>query len=705
MTQGRAKGQASVELISYLGLFMLALAAALIYFYPDWETKNRFSTAEVTVSDIRQTTDNVYTSGPGRRETITIRVPSGVSGTQASDNRILMRLQLPGGGTSDALEVTKAPLKGYIPTQEGTHQLTIEYMNSGFVVLGSGLSIEPSFTELKTTPDNRTNFTVTVSNSADRTISAINVSVSGQESWFTLNETGFSLNKGEDKALLIQVTTPGMILPITYTNYLKAESADAYAEATVNVIVEGVVCGDTVKELLESCETRTPFTFPDNNNPYCPNPGGGGGSVQCDATNTRYKAYDQHGQCLSDCTCTQDTPEWVTCGSGCVDPQYCNNCPHCFDGAQNCGETIIDGGGACPICDGTDDILEGFQCSLGQTRQCGGPECSGTQTCERIGTAGCGWGVCSTSGQHCQNGVKCCTCAGDPTNPVKTFNATWAPTDCAGNVTTCGFPTTCQAGTYTQICTGLDACSANLSDIRASNISGCVGQTCGEAQNQCYDNVYPCHGSQTTFTCSMEGSCQSTTQENLLACGSESSCLPPQALILHKLDINDPSDYVDAPKSYASVPGFYFNWPAICTDANFKITTYTQMYHTDPGAYAPYMNGTLYLYGKGYHIYNQFYHDDCHWTQCQHNSDGIKRSYIRIGTNASNYLEYTSPVWKPEWQRGSINLENPARKRGTVNWSDIRYLQFGYVVNRECQSTDSGCGYCHMWLDSVTLER
>jgi len=223
----KRRGQASIEVISYIGMFMLAIAALMTYFYPEWTTNNRVNTAQITVRDIRNTVDEVYNSGPGTRHTITVNVPSGVVMSQAADNRVIMQLTMPGDITTDVFEVTNAPIKGSIPRQEGIHKIAIDYSESGIVSVGTSLSLNPTVVDVDTTSKNTTNFTITCENNGDKTINNIDVVVVGETpEWIRLNETSFNLAKGELRSITASVETPDNILPVAYTNYVVAESSE-----------------------------------------------------------------------------------------------------------------------------------------------------------------------------------------------------------------------------------------------------------------------------------------------------------------------------------------------------------------------------------------------------------------------------------------------------------------------------------------------
>jgi hypothetical protein len=179
----RERAQVSIELVTYVGLFSLAISAAALLVYPHWETQRRVNTAELTVADLRSVADAVYSSEPGRRQTITINVPSGVIWTSVDNHIINMALELPRDGITEVIEITKAPVKGNIPKEEGLHKVTVEYMSTGYVVLGSHLSMSPAYQLLETTAENSSNYTITLENTGDKSLTGISFIVDADNGW------------------------------------------------------------------------------------------------------------------------------------------------------------------------------------------------------------------------------------------------------------------------------------------------------------------------------------------------------------------------------------------------------------------------------------------------------------------------------------------------------------------------------------------
>ena len=601
-------GQSSVELLSFLGFFILAISAVYLSFYPGWEEASRVGMAEASAGDLKVAVERAYSGGIGHKETISVRVPSGVSSSFVGDNRLMWRLKM-GSGFSDVLEVSSAPVVGYLPVGEGVHRVSVEHVRSGVVVVGGGLSIDPSFVRLDTTSGNVSNFIVNVSDVADVDFPRINLSVVGDSNgWFSFNESGFDLRSGESRLVLIGVDTPVAQLPGVYVDYLRAKSSAAYAESVVDVVL---------------------------------------GS-------------------------------WV------------------------------------------DDS----DCVLGESRSCGDGECAGgVQSCVFDGTRYV-WGGCSSFGGGCAS-MKCCVCGGAPGAPGAAFDGS-RNGDCAGRVKSCLLPGSCVGVEYGFECSGLGSCSAdydNSSGSAVSDYSACAGASCSDPANVCYDQEYPCHGRRTSFTCDGGGSCRGSMVQDDTVCAGFVGCAPPTAIVLHKLDVNEYVDYVESPMSHFGFAGGYpvFGDDGHCIsscaplgqpNSPFAKYTFTNIQYPDAGAYYPYRNGKLRIYGKAYQV-NEY----CAWrtgndyncrTSCVW-TDGWEffcgGNKLRIGNNQTSYFEYPGPRFDwGGWQRYTVDLSSPSGVVGSPDWNgSIGFLQFSYVAGSRCPSRDYGP--CFMYEDIVTLER
>ncbi len=683
-----ARGQTSIELLSYIGIFTLAVSAIYAEFYPAWTTSGRVATAEVTVSEVATVVEEVYSTGPGRRQTITVNIPSDVEYTQVSDNRVVLRLGLPGQKTTDIVEAVEAPLRGNVPRTEGTHRIAIEYMDAGFVLVGGSLGIRPKNTKVNMTADNSTSVIFHVVNNGADAISDVTVSsTAAPEYRIEFNVTDFDLMPGEEKAINCDVKTKADILPITYKSIVKAETPGEYADATLEIDVFGNACGDTIAQEPEECDTRTPFNFPDEDSPFCHNTQ----TVSCDILNHRYETRDAYGRCGIGCRCEEDAQYYVSCGADCTDPAYCLGCPHCQDGVRNCNEEGIDSGPAC----------QGYSCIPGETKPCGEAGCEGVKSCIKSGTDHI-WSTCSTYSNAC-TGVKCCTCGIDPANPSQNYNASiqMSVASCTGHFLGCGDRIGCIGGRFGYECAGLDSCQPDFdgSTVEAEkNPEYCNGQTCGDSGYTCADQEYPCHGKRTDYSCA-HGSCVPAAVEDDSVCWGFQSCDAPQEIILHKMD-NGWSPYVDGPSAAFLGPGNYYLWPEPC-EKFLGISRFMEgFYITDPGAYAPYRNGSLNFY------INSFYQDREHgdryysptWTSCG--------CHVRIGTDRHNWLEYGFTCPTKDYIKKTVSLSGaPTERNGTVDWDRIQYLEFrlGGILAQCAQYGHCSANYGR--VDYVTLKK
>ncbi|MFC2162310.1 hypothetical protein ACFLRF_01395 [Candidatus Altiarchaeota archaeon] len=367
------KGQSSIEYLTIISFIMLFLAGVLSYIYKDIAENSRFAIASSTMSDIRSAVDRVYAAGPGRKETITIMVPSRVLDTDVGDNRINMIMDTAEGPQSEVLEVVDSgKVTGYVPVVEGVYELPIEYKSNGVVYLGNGLLIVPDDIDLNLTSDNSTTFVCNVTNIGDKDIEDINATVAGlTASWFWVNDTDFDLPVGGVRPVLVNVTTPSGMLPVTFTNHCQASNPKNFAENNVNVRISGDICGDAVKAGTEECDAEIPFQFPVEDSMLCPNP-----ADICNESGNRLLTYDSFGFCDSSCNCGNDTAIEVICGTGCNNGPYCYSCDHCNDGVRNCQETTVDEGGYCSDPGGPWiplEPMEDINCTITYQGTCSGP--------------------------------------------------------------------------------------------------------------------------------------------------------------------------------------------------------------------------------------------------------------------------------------------------------------------------------------------
>jgi hypothetical protein len=587
-------GQASVEFLSCMGLLMLAVASVAAYSYDGWDAQRRLAMAETTVRDLRIVAERVYSAGQGSRQTITILVPEGARGTNVGDGIIGISLDLPGGLSTEVSEATKVPVRGHVPSAGGTHLVSVQHSSGGFVVIGRGLSVEPSIIAVEAAQGEAMNFSMTVSNLGDTPYESVGISFDGGTAgWSSANESGFELSQGEAMALDLRINVPADASPGTYAGRMSAEASDDFAEASVYVTVKGTA----------------------------PSPA----------------------------------------------------------------------------------------CSPGQVRECGLGDCGGgVSIC--VESAGVfAWGGCSTFGRHCGT-QKCCICGATAADPAPIYNgsADMSFRDCVGTGSSCSDPNTCSGWTYGFECSSLDGCAPDTDQSLhplSPSPGACEGRVCAPEERVCSDQSYPCHGSKTAHKCDKSGGCGEYPEEDASACLTLPSCGPLPTGILHKLDVNEWDDYVDADRSLRTYPGVYDSWPSPCLESSYSTDTFTEMYYTEPGAYAPYQNGTMSVYGKARHRADTWGRTE----ECNLFTEGrtgyCRPSVIKLGTDERNYNAYPAPALRRNWQRFTIDLKKPLEKVGSVDWGDIRFLEVRYVGVNECRSSgDPGCGECVLWLDYVTLQ-
>ena len=677
-----------MEILSYMGLLLLAGAAISVHVWGDWADSTKMSTASMAAADIAKTAESVWSHGPGSKKTITVRIPPDVIHGWAKDNRIIYRILLSSGST-DILETVDAPIRGTLPTQQGIHQLTIEYGYSGFVRVGGCLYIYPESIEKTLSSEESFSSVFYLTNLCPDDISDAELSVfGGPQGWALTNQTKIGVFAGNSTPFTFELTVPHDAGAGVRDFFISAESGPAYAESMVFVTVNSSFCGDGVLDESEQCEARAPGGLPDHSSPQCPSTV----RLVCDESNARYLWSQPYGTCTLECICADPEPVWKVCSTGCNDPIYCAACDHCADGVRNCAETSVDSGAACPVCDGNDDLAQGFECSLGQTRSCGGPGCEGTMTCERTGSS-CAWSDCTSYWRRC--GQKCCVCSGDPKNPTALFDGS-RHGDCPGSVSICDDPSSCAGISTGLICSSINECSKdtygefhNISD----DPSACMGMECAPETAICHEQSYPCMGERTISVCDSKGGCIPTTFRDDTVCSGIAACQAPKEIILHKMDFGG-RNYVDAPSSLWGGMGrlYYGNCE---TDSAYY--TIRGMHIRREGAYRPYQNGTLNFYARA----SVFVDDgsrrilDCPWyCGCD----------LRLGTDENNWVEWDIRCPPSHyWTKLSLDLKSePIDSMGEVDWDNIDYLRFRFgamlIVCFQCQA-------CYGNIDYVTLQR
>ncbi len=353
------RGQSSIEYMAAISFVLLAIASVGMYIYSDLETGNRMATASSTMQDIKKTADRVYASGPGRKETITIRVPTGVKKTEVRNGLIGMAVAIPNAGDTDNIEVVDADrVIGKIPSRDGIYQLPIEYKPSGVLVIGTGLLVEPAIIIYTTSP-NATTFLINVTNIADKNITGIGMTAGGRNpGWFAFNDTGFSLDVLEVKTINVSVTIPAGEIPSIYTSYMQASTPEYFDENTVEIHVGGDICGDTNRTIGESCETDEMFVWPSLDDDECEN------TPEEGCHGDDYVIHvNPHGKCIS-CKCYNDTRIIPGACAGGVEPTL--YVP--IDDMENPNVTIL---GECPtnITQSTESIGGTYSSNINFTQE------------------------------------------------------------------------------------------------------------------------------------------------------------------------------------------------------------------------------------------------------------------------------------------------------------------------------------------------
>ncbi|MBU0460443.1 MAG: hypothetical protein KKH52_04600 [Nanoarchaeota archaeon] len=135
--QKKRKAQASMEYIVIIGI-VLVLLIPLFYFAINKSSESiKVNQAEQVVQSLSQAADEVYTLGSGTKKYVWVSIPGSVQSTSVGDSEIVLVIGM-GEETSDIVGSTKAPVTGSIPLMKGTYKISVEHLETGFVLIGVG---------------------------------------------------------------------------------------------------------------------------------------------------------------------------------------------------------------------------------------------------------------------------------------------------------------------------------------------------------------------------------------------------------------------------------------------------------------------------------------------------------------------------------------------------------------------------------------
>ena len=119
-------------------LIGFALLVALpLFYYAITESSNniRLNQAEDAVNTIAKAADSVYSLGPGTKKYVNVIIPGGVEQSFIDGNAIKLKVSI-FGNVADIYARSKASLIGTAPLVRGSHRISVEALESGYVQIG-----------------------------------------------------------------------------------------------------------------------------------------------------------------------------------------------------------------------------------------------------------------------------------------------------------------------------------------------------------------------------------------------------------------------------------------------------------------------------------------------------------------------------------------------------------------------------------------
>ena len=201
---GGMAGQASVELIVLVGVFLLviivfAVLSTNILF--NVGTQKNINAARDSVQKLAQAADSVYSQGEGATTSVTVDIPANAALTGgksfigrpsgASGNASSGIINLNVGG-SDEYALTTAPLSGAFPNSSGSYQLQVTSHGS-YVTIGSGIiDVSPGAVFVEGSAGVAATFPINITLLSGQ---PVNISISSSPQYANVglapNETGF----------------------------------------------------------------------------------------------------------------------------------------------------------------------------------------------------------------------------------------------------------------------------------------------------------------------------------------------------------------------------------------------------------------------------------------------------------------------------------------------------------------------------------
>jgi len=131
----RQQGQVSFEYLLVIGFsFLLFVPLTALYLTTQADTREAIAAGQTerVAESLRDLAERVYVAGESARETITIKLPEGITAVDIDETAILYTVHSRNGEYTISANGF-APLSGTLPTRKGTHTVIATATSTGVV--------------------------------------------------------------------------------------------------------------------------------------------------------------------------------------------------------------------------------------------------------------------------------------------------------------------------------------------------------------------------------------------------------------------------------------------------------------------------------------------------------------------------------------------------------------------------------------------
>ena len=166
------KGQIGVEYLSLAAFVITMITLGLILAVVFLNYNSEVVRADDVGKTIMNIVNEVHAAGPGAVKEIILIIPGDINSTILDKKTIGWIINV-GVGDFNAVKTVDANVVGSLPTTSGTHTIRVEALPSGFVQVGTDLSVSPRSSEGFLLAGDKNGIVFTLSNNSGRTINNI----------------------------------------------------------------------------------------------------------------------------------------------------------------------------------------------------------------------------------------------------------------------------------------------------------------------------------------------------------------------------------------------------------------------------------------------------------------------------------------------------------------------------------------------------